>query len=279
MASARQLIKLALFGKPIKSSLSPSIHRMFADQFGLGISYELKETGAEAFPEALEDFRLGGGTGCNVTLPLKHEAWLLAGRSSKQASQAQAANTLVYEASSGWMAHTTDGEGLVTDLTVNHGIGLAGKRLLILGAGGATASVLGSLMEGGPTSTTLVNRNVARARVLAERFGTDHSISVINWERLQLESGFDLVINATSLGHQGKAPALKKSLFAPGSVCYDLNYYKASEPLKRCCEDMSQPYIDGLGMLVEQAAASFKIWTGKKPDSRAVINAHRSEAN
>ena len=279
MASARQLTKLALFGKPIKSSLSPSIHRMFADQFDLNISYELKETDAEGFPAALKDFHLGGGVGCNVTLPLKHEAWLLAGRSSKQANQAQAANTLVYEAPSGWMAHTTDGEGLVTDLIVNHGIGLAGKRLLILGAGGAAASVLGSLVEGGPASVTLVNRDVVRARALAERFGAGHGISVINWERLQLESGFDLVINATSLGHKGQVPALKSSLFAPGSVCYDLNYHKASEPLKQCCEDMNQPYIDGLGMLVEQAAASFKIWTGKKPDSRVVINAHRSEAN
>lgn len=276
MAKGRQLIKLALFGKPITASLSPSIHRMFAEQFDLNISYELMETDAEGFPGALEQFRLGGGTGCNVTLPLKGDAWRLAANASREASQAQAANTLVYQASSGWMAYTTDGIGLVADLTVNHGIKLSGLRLLVLGAGGATASVLGSLLEGSPARLTLVNRNTDRAHALAKRFDTARRISVIDWEGLQSESDYDLIINATSLGHQGRAPELSRSLFAPGSVCYDLNYYKASLPLKQLCEDLGQPYIDGLGMLVEQAAASFHIWTGKKPDSGVVIDANRA---
>ena len=187
--------------------------------------------------------------------------------------RARAANTLVYERGMGWMAHTTDGPGLLRDLTVNHGIELENKRVLILGAGGATASVFERLAAGSPDSITLVNRDLARACALAERFGRMARISVINWQALRMESGFDLVINATSLGHQGAAPEIEQHHFAEGATCYDLNYYKASEPLRRLCREFKQPYIDGLGMLVEQAAASFQIWTGKQPDSRVVIDA------
>ncbi|MCP4048175.1 MAG: shikimate dehydrogenase [Gammaproteobacteria bacterium] len=257
------------------TSLSPAIHRMFADQLGLNISYQLIETGAEGFPQALESFRLSGGIGCNVTLPLKRDAWRLAAQASKEVSQAEAANTLKYQSESGWFANTTDGIGLVTDLSVNHGIPLEGQRILILGAGGATASVFGSLLAGNPKQVLLVNRNLDRARDLVERFGASKGISVSGWTDLFAHSGFDLVINATSLGHHGEAPGLSRSLFAPKAVCYDLNYYKASVPLKNLCEDMGQRYVDGLGMLVEQAAASFYIWTGKQPDSQAVIEAFR----
>ena len=271
-------VRLALFGQPVKTSLSPAIHRMFADQLGLNISYQLIETGAEGFPQALENFRLSGGIGCNVTLPLKRQAWQLAAQASKEVSQAQAANTLNYQPPSGWYANTTDGIGLVTDLCVNHAIGLEGQRILILGAGGATASVLGSLLERSPKQVLLINRNLERARALVARFDAPLSMSVSGWTDLPAQGGFDLVINATSLGHHGKAPDLSRSLFAPAAVCYDLNYHKASLALKNLCESMGQPYIDGLGMLVEQAAASFYIWTGKQPDSHAVIEALRNDA-
>jgi len=273
VAQRKELIRLALFGQPVKTSLSPAIHRLFAEQFDLRISYQLIETGAETFPGELEKFRLSGGVGCNVTLPLKRNAWRLAAVASEEVRLAQAANTLSYEASSGWVANTTDGIGLITDLTVNHGLDLNGSRILVLGAGGATASVLGSLLAQGPAHITLVNRNLDRAKALAQRFGGRQNLSVTGWDKLASYSGFDLVINSTSLGHQGKAPALFSALFAPGAVCYDLNYYQASQPLKQLCSDMGQMYIDGLGMLVEQAAASFYIWTGKKAHSRVVIEA------
>ena len=142
-------------------------------------------------------------------------------------------------------------------------------------AGGATASILGSLLERKPGHVVLVNRNLDRAQALVQRFGASEHMSVTSWGELPARSGFDLVINATSLGHHGEAPNLNRSLFLPGSVCYDLNYYKASLALKRLCEDMGQAYIDGLGMLVEQAAESFFIWTAKRPDSRVVIRACR----
>jgi shikimate dehydrogenase len=276
MDQGKELIRLALFGRPIKSSLSPAIQRMFADQFGLNISFQRIETGADGFPEALAAFRLAGGSGCNVTLPLKRDAWRLAAESSPEVIQAQAANTLVYQPSSGWFAHNTDGAGLIADMSVNHGIDLVDQRILLLGAGGAAAGIMGSLLAGNPREIVLVNRNLQRARTLSERFGSQGKISVTGWADLALQDNFNLVINATSLGHQGEAPPLPSSVFAPGAVCYDLNYYKASLPLKTLCAGFGQRYIDGLGMLVEQAAKSFYIWTGKQPESGVVIEKCRS---
>jgi shikimate dehydrogenase len=273
----KKLIKLALFGQPVKTSLSPAIHRMFAEQFALDIDYRLIEPADGDFPRALEDFRQTGGVGCNVTLPFKRDAWQLAADSSAEVSQAQAANTLVRQPS-GWFAHTTDGAGLISDLTGNHGMDISGQRVLILGAGGATAGILGSLLAQSPQQVVLVNRNLERARSLSERFDSSGRISVTSWSDLSGQGAFNLVINATSLGHQGEAPPLNASSFAEGGLCYDLNYFKASLPLKKHCEDIRQPYIDGLGMLVEQAAKSFFIWTSKTPETGAVIEACRRDA-
>lgn len=271
MDQGRKLIRLALFGQPIKASLSPKIHRLFAAQFDLDIEFQRIETAADGFSDALESFRLAGGYGCNVTLPIKREAWQLATGSTDEVKQAQAANTLVCQPDGGWFAHNTDGPGLVADLTRNHDVGLAGERVLILGAGGAAAGILGSLLAADVNQIVLVNRNLARARGLADRFGDAADISVIDWDSLPSQGDFSLVINATSLGHQGQAPPLPASVFADGSVCYDLNYFKAALALENLCREMGQRYIDGLGMLVEQAAKSFHIWTGLKPDTSAVI--------
>lgn len=277
MDQGQELIRLALFGQPVKTSLSPIIHRRFADQFELAIDYQPIEASAADFPAALEAFRLAGGTGCNITLPLKHDAWRLAAQATQEVALAQAANTLVYQRGSGWYAHTTDGAGLVTDLCENHGVELFARRILILGAGGATAGILGRLLDRKPEHIMLVNRNLERARVLAARFGSSSRISVSSWSDLPHKGAFDLVINATSLGHKGESPPLSASSFAAGSLCYDLNYFKASLPLKKRCEEMRQAYLDGLGMLVEQAAKSFYIWTGKRPETRTVIDACRRD--
>jgi len=276
MDQGKELIRLALFGEPISASLSPSIHRMFADQFGLKVDYQLIETGAAGFPQALKDFRLAGGSGCNITLPLKREAWQLAESASEAVSQAQAANTLVYQPASGWFAHTTDGPGLMADLTGNHGIELFDRRILILGTGGATAGILADLLAAKPRQVVMVNRDLDRARGLRQRFGSLASVVVIPWSDLPGYGNFDLVINATSLGHLGQAPPLLPSLFGREALCYDLNYFKAGLALKVRCDEMRQPYIDGLGMLVEQAAMSFCIWTGKQPETRVVIDAIKS---
>lgn len=272
----RKLIRLALFGQPIKASLSPKIHRLFAAQFDLEIEFQRIETGTDGFPAALQAFRLAGGHGCNVTLPLKRDAWQLAADTSVDARQAQSANTLLSQAEGGWFAYNTDGAGLLADLTVNHDVNLAGLRILVLGAGGAVAGILGSLFAAGARQIVLVNRNLERARELAGRFGAKLDITATDWGSLPASGSFDLLINATSLGHQGDAPLLTQSLFADGSCLYDLNYYKASLPLKKLCDEMDQTYIDGLGMLVEQAARSFYIWTGSKPDTCDVIDSCRA---
>ena len=277
MAQGKELIKLALFGQPVKSSLSPVIHQVFAGQFGLDIEYRLIEPAGGDFPQALEKFRQTGGVGCNVTLPFKRDAWQLSAGSSAEVSQAQAANTLVRQ-TDGWFAHTTDGAGLVTDLVENHGIDISGQRVLILGAGGATAGILGRLLAQKPGQVVLVNRNQERARNLSERFDPTGGIPVTNWLDLPGQGAFDLVINATSVGHQGEAPPIGASSFADKGLCYDLNYFKASLPLKKHCEEIQQPYIDGLGMLVEQAAKSFTIWTGKTPETSVAIEACRRDA-
>jgi shikimate dehydrogenase len=228
----KELIRLALFGQPVKSSLSPAIHRRFAEHFGLTIEYRLIEPGVGGFPDdfpgALEAFRLAGGVGCNVTLPFKRQAWQLATESSAEVSQAQAANTLVYRASSGWIAYTTDGAGLIADLTENHHLDLLDQRILILGAGGAAAGILGSLLAQQPREIVVVNRNLERAVALSQRFESPGRGSATSWADLALQGSFDLVINATSLGHHGQAPELIPSLFSPGAVCYDLNYNRAS---------------------------------------------------
>ena len=262
--------KLALFGRPIKTSLSPRIHGLFAGQFGLDIDFQRIETGPTDFPGLLEDFRRQGGVGCNITLPLKQLAWQLAFERSEEAKQAQAANTL-HNTPAGWSAHNTDGAGLLADLAGNHGIDIAGQRVLVLGAGGAAAGILASLLAAGPRELVLVNRDEARAGNLAARFGTAGNVSAAGWQDLSTLGGFNLVINATSLGHHGEAPPLKSSSFAPSAVCYDLNYFTASLPLRNLCDALGQVYFDGIGMLVEQAARSFYIWTGRQPDSRGVI--------
>ena len=167
----------------------------------------------------LQAFRLAGGIGCNITLPLKREAWQIAVGATAQVKRAQAANTLIYEPPSGWFAHTTDGAGLLADLSGNHGLVLAGKWLLILGAGGAAAGVLGTLLACGPAGVVLVNRNQERGRDLAQRFDTQASLDVIGWEALSALGWFrNLVINATSLGHEGLAPPLVSAVFAPGAM-------------------------------------------------------------
>ena len=275
MDQGRELMKLALFGSPVKSSLSPRIHGLFAEQADLEIEYQCIEAQAGDFPDALEDFRLAGGTGCNVTLPIKREAWQLAVQSTPAVSLARAANTLVLQ-SSGWFAHNTDGAGLVADLIVNHGIDLENKRILIVGAGGAVAGILGDLLACDPQEIMLVNRSPERAWALVRQFSEIGHLSVTSLQDLPCldlsEHGrFDLVVNATSVGHHGEAPPLTRDLFAPDALCYDLNYFKASQPLKKYCQELRTPYIDGLGMLVEQAAKSFELWTGFTPRTKPVI--------
>jgi len=270
MAERRGLIRLALFGAPVRHSLSPDIHRGFAGQAGLAIDYRAIETGPGALAEALAEFAQGGGRGCNITLPLKREAMLLAGTCSERVRLAGAANTLT-RAGDGWSADNTDGTGLARDLAAWGGAPLAGLRVAVLGAGGATAGVLAALLAERPHEVVVFNRTRSRALDLAERHAGLGSVLGRGLEDLERAGPFDLLINATSLGHAGGIPPLAAAHFAGHGRCYDLNYGPAASPLRAWCEERGIDYRDGLGMLVEQAAESFAIWTGFRPDTAPVL--------
>ena len=282
------MIRLAVFGSPISHSRSPEIHRLFARQCALEIDYRAIDANEETFPHLLEELAAGGGRGCNVTVPLKHEAWKLAQKSSASASRAQAANTLLFENTNDWYADNTDGRGLVRDLVSNLDHQLSGSRVCIIGAGGAVAGILGDLLAQGPASIVIANRTVERAKQLQEQFASlacksvlaretnsstapHTNLQAIALQALRTQDPFDLVINATSLGHDGSHPGLPLSMFHPDSFCYDLNYGVAAEPLRKFCLETKIRYHDGLGMLVEQAALSFELWTGKIPDTKPVL--------
>jgi shikimate dehydrogenase len=282
------VIRLAVFGSPISHSRSPEIHRSFARQCALEIDYRAIDANAETFPRLLEELTAAGGRGCNITVPLKHQAWKLAQESSDSSSRARAANTLLFENTNGWFADNTDGRGLVRDLVSNIDHQLSGSRVCIIGAGGAVAGILGDLLAQGPASVVIANRTVERAKRLQEQFASlacksvlaretnsstapHTNLQAIALQALRTQDPFDLVINATSLGHDGKHPGLPLSMFHPDSLCYDLNYGTPAEPLRNFCLNAKIRYQDGLGMLVEQAALSFELWTGRMPDTKPVL--------
>ncbi len=270
------LIRLALFGSPVRHSLSPRIHAAFARQGGLDVVYEAVETLPGTLAEALARFAAAGGLGCNITLPLKREAVQLAATCSERVRLAEAANTLVHEGDERWRAENTDGTGCVGDLQADPRFRLAGARIVMLGAGGAAAGVLAALLEASPLEVVILNRTAGKAERLARRHGDLGRVSGRGLDDAAECGGFDLVINATSAGHGGGLPALDDGLFGTDGACYDLNYGVAAHPLRQWCLERRIHYRDGLGMLVGQAAESFRIWTGFEPDSQAVTRELRA---
>ena len=262
------MIRLAVFGSPISHSRSPEIHLSFARQCSVEVGYRAIEANIGSFPHLLEEFVARGGRGCNITVPLKHEAWRQAQKSSDSSSLARAANTLLFKSEKEWFADNTDGRGLVRDLVSNLDHQIGGSRVCIIGAGGAVAGILGDLLAQDPASIVIANRTLARAQQLHEQFANPEAIPLAD---LHLQDPFDLVINATSLGHHGKHPDLPPSLFHSDSLCYDLNYGAVAAPLRNFCLEAEIRYRDGLGMLVEQAALSFELWTGRMPATGPVL--------
>jgi shikimate dehydrogenase len=265
------VIRLAVFGWPVAQSLSPAIHALFARQFDLNVDYRAIEASPAEFPQKLQQFAAQEALGCNITAPHKHAAFLAANELSNAAQRAQAVNTLVFRSAGDWYGTTTDGDGLLQDLKREFPAGLGGKRILMMGAGGAAAGVLGSLLLQAPGSVSIANRNVARGNELASRFSDLGPVHAIGLTELEQQRPFDLLINATSLGHQGIAPKIPPACFNQDGFCYDLNYGKASIPMQRLCAELGCRFSDGLGMLVEQAALSFALWTGNAPETKTVL--------
>ena len=261
-------LKLALFGQPVTHSLSPGIHNAFARQLDITVDYEAVTAGPDDFAEAWQAFVASGGRGANFTMPLKNVALAIADDLHESARQAGAANTLVRR-EGGWQAHNTDGWGLLADLDRLQ-ISLQGATVLILGAGGAVAGILGPLLSRQPGQLIIANRTLSKAQGLCRKH-TGQPLQAIEWQEIHQLQGIDLLINATALGHQGTAPQLPAAGMEPCGRVYDLNYGKAAAPLGEVCERRNLAYSSGLGMLVAQAARSFEIWTGQMPDWSAVL--------
>jgi shikimate dehydrogenase len=267
------MAKFAVFGHPVAHSLSPRIHVAFGKQVGIPVEYAAIDTPPEGFADALAAFAAHGGRGANVTLPHKEVAIGLCSKASERALRAGAANTLT-RVGDEWHGDNTDGLGLVRDLTERHALDLRGRRTLMLGAGGAAHGVAPTLLEAGIGELYVVNRSSARADALVDALGEPGRVHSRYWEDLGNFGIFDLIINATSAGREQKRMALPFGIVAPRAVAVDLSYGEAAIPFlawARGAGITPAHAIDGLGMLVEQAAESFQLWHGVRPDTRKIF--------
>lgn len=265
--------RYVVIGNPVAHSRSPDIHARFAAQTGEALSYARLLVEPGGFAKAAAAFFDGGGRGANVTLPFKVDAFAFAGRRTPRAEAAGAVNTLAAQGAS-ILGDNTDGAGLVRDLTGNLGLALEGKRVLLLGAGGAARGVIAPLLALRPALLVVANRTGARAVELAERFRQAGPVAGVGLEAI--EGAYDLVVNATSTSTRGEALALPGSPFAPGATAYDMAYGEAARPFLDRARAAGARASDGIGMLVEQAAESFLLWRGKRPQTAGVIAALRS---
>lgn len=276
--------RFAVIGNPIKHSRSPSIHQQFAEQLHIALTYERLEAPLDAFKQTVETFFSTGGQGLNVTVPFKLEAWELAkAHLSPRARQAQAVNTL-WQRDGALHGCNTDGVGLVSDLQ-RLGVRCEGANILLVGAGGAARGVLGPLLDTGCASLHLVNRTASRAEELVSEWRKNEStrpqvLTAGGLSDAVRPGGWDLVINASASSLGGEAPDLPAGLYAPHAWAYDMMY--AAQPtafMLQAQQDGAAHVSDGLGMLVGQAAESFFIWHGKRPDVGPVLAALRAEIN
>ena len=265
--------KYAVFGQPIKHSKSPQIHQAFAQQTQQDLIYTAEEVGADTFKITANHFFAEGGKGLNCTVPLKELAYQFADKLTERAQFAKAVNTLALQKDGSILGDNTDGCGLVTDLTVNHQIELKNRRILILGAGGATRGIISPIMQQNPSQLVIANRTVAKAVSLAEEFKSlGNNISGGGFADLAGQQ-FDVILNATSASLSGDLPPLPENILAKNGCCYDLAY--SNEPTAFVNWGKQQnalKSVDGVGMLIEQAAEAFYIWRGVRPQTQPMGN-------
>lgn len=266
-----QASQFAVFGHPIRHSLSPQIHQAFAQQFGIMLDYRALDATADEFRAAVRNFFAEGGDGANVTLPHKAAAFALADERSVAASRVGTANVLTRLSDGRLAAHNTDGDGLLRDITERHSVDLRGHTALLLGAGGAARGVAWNLLDAGVDTLTIVNRSPASADALADAIGEPARAHTRYWEDLDNIGSYDLIVNATSAGVLGTDLHLPFSLVGARALCYDLSYGPAAGSFLVWAKTAGARYAcDGLGMLVETAADAFELWHGKRPDTDPV---------
>lgn len=260
--------RYAVFGNPIAHSKSPEIHAAFAKQTEQDIVYSAELAPIGGFQSAARQFFASGGMGCNITVPFKLDAARFADRLSDAAARAGAVNTLVRR-DEGIIGDTTDGTGLVRDIESHHGESVAGKRVLLLGAGGAVRGVLQPLLNAGPRLVHIANRTADKADLLASAFEDLGTVSGGGLDPLAADR-FDIVINGTSSGLSTAVPAIPE-VCVGDAFCYDMLYAPAETPFQSWCRRHgARKSVDGMGMLVEQAADSFALWRGVRPDTAPV---------
>ena len=271
--------RYCVMGHPVEHSRSPWIHARFAELTGQSLSYERRLVPLDGFAHALADFAAAGGRGCNITVPFKLEAAQQATQRSERVQLAGAANTLSF-VDGAVVADNTDGLGLVADITRNAGFGLAGRDVLLVGAGGAAAGALGPLLAAGPRRVVVANRTLARAQALVQSHA---ALAVLQKTELSaltpydleanltLKASFDIVINASASSLAGDTVPVPASVLRPGSLAYDMMYGPAAQGFLDWATAHGAQARDGLGMLVEQAAEAFAIWRGVRPPGAQVL--------
>ncbi len=286
MNSATLPDRYAVIGHPVAHSRSPAIHAAFAQQTGQALVYERLLAPLDGFTATVRAFAESGdnlGRGCNVTVPFKFEAWQLASRRTPRAVLAGAANTLRFDADGanpGWLADNTDGVGLQRDIELNAGRPLAGLRVLLVGAGGAAAGVLGPLLAARPRHLVLANRTAEKAQTLVAShaaWAAEHGARLSAAPLNAPGEGFDVVINASASSLAGAASPVPAGVLSAGALAVDLMYGAAAQPFLAWARGHGAQARDGLGMLVEQAAEAFELWRGVRPLTAPVLRALRAE--
>lgn len=269
--------RYGVIGNPVAHSRSPAIHAAFALQTGQHLSYERWLAPLDGFAATVLQLAAAGWRGANVTLPFKLEAAALADTLSARARAAGAVNTLSFSGSA-IAGDNTDGAGLVNDIVHNAGVAIGGRRVLLLGAGGAARGAILPLLEQGPQQLVIANRTVATAEALVASFGaaSKHGVALSARRFDALEGRFDIVINATSASLAGALPALPEALFGPGTLALDMMYAAAPSRFMQFAAAQGASTRDGLGMLVEQAAEAFALWRGERPPTAEVLREQRA---
>lgn len=265
------LDRYGVMGYPVSHSRSPVIHRLFALQTGQELQYELLQVAPDKLETAVRQFQRTGGKGLNITVPHKSEVVKLCDHLSERANTAGAVNTLSFVAGE-IRGDNTDGIGLLRDLVINLGNTIERANILILGAGGATRGIIGPLLEMQPASLRIANRTIDKANALADHFSGAGPVSACSFSAVPVTQNYDLIINATSAGFKGERPPYPAAAVSSETLCYDLSYGLKPTPFSEWAREQGAARsVMGWGMLVEQAAESFNIWRGVRPDTAPVL--------